>query len=109
MNDRSVDSVKPHQRRRAPLSGAGSWSRPPSPLSEVDQPPGEQSLTTQRSETTRQWVKACNNRRGGGGKIKNKVSKSNAAKQTHNTATPKVNSQLETLVSKHSRSQSQAA
>ena len=75
----------------------------------MDQPPGEQSPTTQRSETTRQWVEACNNCRGGGGKVKNKVSKSNAAKQTHKTATQKVNSQLETLVSKHGRSQPQAA
>merc|ERR1712015_453071 len=109
MNNRSVDSIEPHLQRRAPLSGNGSWSRPPSPLSEVEQPPGEKSPPPQRSENTRQWVEACSNRRGGGGKVKTKVSKSNAAKQTRKTDTQKVNSQLETLVSNHGQSQPQAA
>ena len=75
----------------------------------MEQPPGEKSPTPQRSDPTRQWVEACNNRHRGGGKLKTKVSKSTAAKQTRKTNTQQVNSQLETLVSKHGQQQPQVA
>ena len=113
MNVRSVDSWEPHWQQRAPLSEAGTYSCPASAptgpqrlaidlerLPYVEQPPA-----VHRSVATQQWVADSSNRRKDGGKVKKKVSKTNAKQTVKQTDNLEVNSQLETLISQHARAQ----
>ena len=109
IDGKSGDSCEPHRLRCAALSGASTRSRPESAsvsqqqlAGDLNQPPNvEQPPAVQKSFATQQWISDCSNLHKGGGKIKQKVSKTNTRQRADQMDNMEVNSQLETLVSKH--------